>query len=93
MEILRLKERINIAIEMGESHFREFKSGFEGPTASKTSRPIKDVCRDISKTLVAFANADGGELLVGVEDDDPRRGFVLFCREGRAGQPFLFHTA
>lgn len=69
MEILRLKERINIAIELGESHFREFKSGFEGSTVSKTSRPIKDVCRDISKTLVAFANADGGELLVGVEDD------------------------
>ena len=69
MEILRLKERINIAIELGESHFREFKSGFEGLAGSKTSRPIKDVCRDISKTLVAFANADGGELLVGVEDD------------------------
>jgi len=27
------------------------------------------VARDISETLVAFANADGGELLVGVEDD------------------------
>jgi ATP-dependent DNA helicase RecG len=69
MEILRLKERINIAIELGESHFREFKSGFDGLAGSKTSRQIKDVCRDISKTLVAFANADGGELLVGVEND------------------------
>ncbi|MCC7004716.1 putative DNA binding domain-containing protein [Candidatus Nomurabacteria bacterium] len=69
MELLRLKERIEIALEMGESHFREFKSGYQGPSDSKTKRPIKEVCQDISKTLVAFANADGGELIVGVEDD------------------------
>jgi len=69
MELLRLKERIEIAVEMGESHFREFKSGLQGQSNAKTSRPIKEVCQDISKTLVAFANADGGELLIGVEDD------------------------
>lgn len=69
IELLRLKERIEIASEMGESHFREFKSGFEGPDSDKKTRPIKDICHNISKTLVAFANADGGELLVGAEDD------------------------
>ncbi len=69
MELLRLKERIEIAIEMGESHFREFKSGYEGAEDKKIRRNIKSICQDISKTLVAFANADGGELLVGVEDD------------------------
>jgi ATP-dependent DNA helicase RecG len=30
---------------------------------------VKLVCKDIAETLVAFANADGGELFVGVEDD------------------------
>ncbi len=74
MELLRLKERIEIATELGESHFREFKSGFQGPEANKTKRPIKEICQDISKTLVAFANADGGELLVGVEDDGTLTG-------------------
>ena len=69
IELLRLKERIEIASEMGESHFREFKSGFEGPDADKKPRAIKDICQNISKTLVAFANADGGELIVGAEDD------------------------
>jgi len=69
MELLKLKERVEIATQMGESHFREFKSGFQGPATSKVPREIKDVCQDISKTLVAFANADGGELFVGVEDD------------------------
>lgn len=69
IELLRLKERIEIASEMGESHFREFKSGFEGPDANKKPRSIRDICQNISKTLVAFANADGGELIVGAEDD------------------------
>jgi ATP-dependent DNA helicase RecG len=32
------------------------------------------LCRDIAETLVAFANADGGELYVGVEDDGTLTG-------------------
>jgi ATP-dependent DNA helicase RecG len=68
-ELVRLVDRIGIAVELGESHFREFKSALEGPPSGKKSRPAKDICVNISQTLVAFANADGGELLVGVEDD------------------------
>lgn len=68
IEILRLKERLEIALDLGESHYREFKSGLQGPPDKKVNRDTKDVCDDISRTLVAFANADGGELLVGVED-------------------------
>lgn len=68
-DILRLNERIQIAIQLGESHFREFKSGFGGLPNKKKPRNVRDICIDISQTLVAFANADGGELLVGLEDD------------------------
>lgn len=68
-EILRLKERVEIALELGESHYREFKSALEGPPSNKTPRELKEICADIAKTLVAFANADGGELFVGVEDN------------------------
>jgi ATP-dependent DNA helicase RecG len=68
--ILRLKERIEIAIEIGESYYREFKSGFEGPPNKKAPREIGEIKYDIAKTLVAFANADGGELFVGIEDDN-----------------------
>ena len=68
-DILRLKERVDIAIEIGESYYREFKSGFEGRPESKTSRDISEIKYDIAKTLVAFANADGGELFVGIEDN------------------------
>ncbi|MFM9947806.1 MAG: ATP-binding protein [Saprospiraceae bacterium] len=77
-ELLRLKERVEIALEIGESYYREFKTAFQteveniGENRVKKQKPrdVKEVCHDIAKTLVAFANADGGELFVGVEDDN-----------------------
>lgn len=73
-ELLKLKERVDIAIEIGESYYREFKSAFEGPPGNKIPRSIKEVCYDIAKTLVAFANADGGELFIGIEDNNTVSG-------------------
>jgi ATP-dependent DNA helicase RecG len=66
---LTLSERVRATLELGESHFREFKSAQEGAPVQKQPRNPKLVRRDIGEALVAFANADGGELLVGVEDD------------------------
>jgi ATP-dependent DNA helicase RecG len=68
-EELELGERVSLAIRIGESHFREFKSAQEGPPDTKAHRPIRDLMTDVGRTLVGFANADGGELLIGVEDD------------------------
>jgi ATP-dependent DNA helicase RecG len=73
-QLLKLKERVDIAIEIGESHYREFKSALEGPPGNKKPRELKEVCDDIAKTLVAFANADGGELFIGIEDDNSVTG-------------------
>lgn len=67
--MLKLTERLSTGIDLGESHFREFKSALQGGPLSSKGRDVKSVCRDIAETLVAFANADGGELIVGVEDD------------------------
>jgi ATP-dependent DNA helicase RecG len=72
--ILRLKERVEIALEISESYYREFKSAFEGPATNKAPRDIKEIKYDIAKTLVAFANADGGELFVGIEDNSTVTG-------------------
>jgi len=69
LDLLKLQERVQIAISLGESHFREFKSAQDGPPGRRIARDPRDVSQDIARTLVAFANADGGELLVGVEDD------------------------
>ena len=55
-------ERVRAAIELGESHFREFKSAWSGSPDRKTPRSPKDIKRDIGEALAfAFANADGGE--------------------------------
>ncbi|MEQ1744431.1 MAG: ATP-binding protein [Saprospiraceae bacterium] len=68
-DILILQERIRNSILIGESDFREFKSAWEGKPDSKKPRLVKHICADIAEGLVAFANADGGELVIGVEND------------------------
>ncbi|MGA5030937.1 ATP-binding protein [Streptomyces cellulosae] len=68
-DFLGLSERIQLAIRIGESQFREFKSALQGPPGEKAARKHSEVMIDVGRTLVAFANADGGELLIGVEDD------------------------
>lgn len=78
MHPIGISERAKTAIDLGESHFREFKSGLEGPPHDKKPRPPKDIATNIAQTLVAFANADGGELLVGVEDNGAVTGLNLF---------------
>ncbi len=68
-DILQLNERVKNAILVGESDFREFKSALEGRPDNKKPRLVKKICEDIAEGLVAFANTDGGELFIGVEDD------------------------
>ncbi len=66
--LLLADERLRNDLAQGESHFREFKSALEGPERNRR-RQVKLVARDVGETLVAFANADGGTLVVGAEDD------------------------
>jgi ATP-dependent DNA helicase RecG len=68
-DILILGERIKNSILVGESDFREFKSALEGRPDNKKPRLAKKICEDIAEALVAFANTDGGEIIIGVEDD------------------------
>jgi Predicted transcriptional regulator containing an HTH domain and an uncharacterized domain shared with the mammalian protein Schlafen len=79
MSAIATEERARTAISLGESHFREFKSAMEGRPSEKKARPAKEIATDIAQTLVAFANADGGELLVGVEDNGEVTGIVDFA--------------
>ena len=52
----------------GESYYAEFKTCWVYGPDGKTPRDIKAVARDIGEAVVGFANAEGGDLLVGVED-------------------------
>lgn len=68
-DVLPLVERIQNEIQLGESQFTEFQSALEGRPGAKKPRQLVQICRDIGNELVAFANADGGVLIVGVEDN------------------------
>jgi ATP-dependent DNA helicase RecG len=68
-DILLLADKVKNTLVLGESHFREFKTASEGRPENKKPRLVKSICTDIGEALVSFANADGGELLIGVEDD------------------------
>lgn len=67
--VLTLIQRARNSISLGESHFREFKTALEGRPGHKKPRRVASICAEIGEALVAFANADGGELFIGVEDD------------------------
>lgn len=60
---------VETIIAGGESLYAEFKSAWQYGPQGKRERDIQDVASDIARTVVAFANADGGDLLIGVEDD------------------------
>lgn len=67
-------DEIRKALSQGEGQFREFKSawdrGFEPPKKLNWKR-VRDKIADV---VAAFANADGGILFVGVEDDGQPSG-------------------
>jgi ATP-dependent DNA helicase RecG len=52
-----------------EGQFFERKGCFDRSKGRPKCRPVRDVARDVAETLVAMANADGGVLAVGIEDD------------------------
>lgn len=52
-----------------EGQFFERKSAYDRSGQRKKQRKVKEVAWNIAETLSAMANADGGELVVGMEDD------------------------
>jgi ATP-dependent DNA helicase RecG len=63
-------EMLDRLLARDEGQFLEFKSAYERPGGVRPKRrKAAEVARDIAETLSAMANADGGTLLLGVEDD------------------------
>jgi ATP-dependent DNA helicase RecG len=57
-----------------EGQFFERKSCYDRSGGGLKRRPARDVARDIAETLAAMANADGGTVVVGMEDDGTPTG-------------------
>ena len=56
-------------IERGEGQFLEFKSAWDRRGSSPKPLPRRALGDRIAEVVAAFANSDGGVLLVGVDDD------------------------
>ena len=65
-----MKVSLEILLQSAEGQYIEYKSCFDRPKNKPIKqRPLKSVARDIAVCLAEMANADGGTLLLGVEND------------------------
>ena len=79
-----------------EGQYFERKSLLEGPPTRRQPRDRKTVRDEIAQYVAAFANADGGTLVLGAEDDGtvtghayPQRAVdeMLLAARDRDGRP------
>ncbi len=61
-------------LSRGEGRFVEFKSAWDRSSGDPKALKRRDVRDKIADSVAAFANADGGLLLLGVEDDGAPSG-------------------
>ena len=64
-----------------EGQFLERKSCFNRKPKTPKPLPLKKISAEIAETLVALANADGGELIVGLDDDGKTSGLPYTERQ------------
>lgn len=65
-----MKTSLEILLQSGEGQYIEYKSCFDRWKSNVLKqRALKSIAREIAVCLAEFANADGGTLLVGVEND------------------------
>ena len=77
----RQREAILILIQEGESERLEFKSTLR--TNLDTMETDKRMEKSVLKTIVAFLNTDGGNLLIGVDDEGEIIGADLYSFENK----------
>ena len=61
-------EIIDLWTSQDEGQFFERKSAYDQSRGSRRQRKAAEIALDIVETLSAMANADGGELVIGIED-------------------------
>ena len=64
-----------------EGQFLERKTCFDYSGKRRRRRPAKEVAKDVAETLAAMANADGGTLVLGIEDDGTPTGVPSYSED------------
>jgi ATP-dependent DNA helicase RecG len=62
-------DEITLWAAQDEGQFFERKSAYDQSRGARRQRKAADIALDIVETLSAMANADGGELVIGIEND------------------------
>ncbi|RMF37507.1 MAG: ATP-binding protein, partial [Chloroflexi bacterium] len=62
-------ENLDWLLRQEEGQFFERKSCYDRTPHGVQLRKVRDVARDVAETVAAMANADGGILVLGIEDD------------------------
>ena len=57
-------------LDQDEGQHFERKSLFQGPQGAKKARSRRAIRDEVAENVAAFANAEGGVLVLGIEDDD-----------------------
>ncbi len=71
-----MKTALDILLQSGEGQFIEYKSCFDrSELRAAKKRSLKLIAKDVAVCLAEFANADGGTLLLGVENKGEVTGF------------------
>ena len=69
-------DEITLWVSQDEGQFFERKSAYDQSRGARHQRKAADIALDIVETLSAMANADGGELVVGIEDNGEISGIL-----------------
>ena len=70
-----------------EGQFLERKSCYNKRTRTPRPLPLKNIAAEIAETLAAFANADGGELVIGLDNDGTSSGLPYREKSENAEYP------
>lgn len=68
------EERLRLLIGLDEGQYHDRKSMLEGPPGQKRARDRRQVREQIAEYVAGFANAEGGVLIAGVENDGTLTG-------------------
>ena len=74
-------DELESLLRQERGQFLEFISAYDQNRNGAIPRTVEDLAREISRTLVGMANADGGTVLVGVEKDKSVTGIPQPAKE------------
>jgi ATP-dependent DNA helicase RecG len=74
-------EELGLLLRQERGQFLEFVSAFEYKKGGSKKKSPEDLAREISRLLAGMANADGGVLLAGVEQDKSVTGVPYVSEE------------